>query len=289
MVRSRFGLLRRPFGDEVLGRMARATNSLFICAPYFNDGLLNTGAGHRLTERLPQLALTVLCNLSLENVASGATQPEAIVQLADAAKSVRLHHLSSLHAKIYVADRDYAFVTSANFTAAGFYRNVEYGVAVEHRRHVSRVLSDLRAYADLGAVVSASVLQRIASLAGELRRGGLPRRKAIQVLLPLGLRRQWQSIEDDVIRSKLRGQNVHATFARTILFVLRHGPMKTADIHERVREIHPELCDDAVDRVIDGRHFGKRWKHAVRTAQARLKRQGRIELHQGQWRLSPPQ
>lgn len=69
-------------------------------------------------------------------------------------------------------------------------------------------------------------------------------------------------------------------------YVLRtHGPMATRDLHPRVQQIHPDLCDDAVDRVIDGRHYGKRWKHRVRAAQSPLKRRGAIERVDGQWRL----
>jgi hypothetical protein len=45
------------------------------------------------------------------------------------------------------------------------------------------------------------------------------------------------------------------------------------------------LCDDEVDRVIDGRHFGKKWKHAVRTAQQHLRRKGLIALEGELWRL----
>jgi hypothetical protein len=53
-----------------------------------------------------------------------------------------------------------------------------------------------------------------------------------------------------------------------------------------VQALHPDLCDDLVDRVIDGQHFGKKWKHAVRTAQQHLKRQGQIELHEGRWQIT---
>jgi len=37
--------------------------------------------------------------------------------------------------------------------------------------------------------------------------------------------------------------------------------------------------------VIDGVHFGKRWKHYVRTAQAFLKRKGQIYYDGERWHL----
>lgn len=63
--------------------------------------------------------------------------------------------------------------------------------------------------------------------------------------------------------------------------------MSTAELHPLVQALHPDLCDDGVDRVIDGVHFGKRWKHMVRNAQQHLKSQGRIRLEDGRWFLSP--
>jgi len=41
-----------------------------------------------------------------------------------------------------------------------------------------------------------------------------------------------------------------------------------------------------VDRVIEGRHFGKRWKHQVRSAQQHLKAAGLVELVEGRWCLA---
>jgi hypothetical protein len=52
--------------------------------------------------------------------------------------------------------------------------------------------------------------------------------------------------------------------------------MTTTRLHEPIRLVHPDLCDDRVGRVIGRRHFGKRWKHAVRSAQQGLRRRGVI-------------
>jgi hypothetical protein len=61
--------------------------------------------------------------------------------------------------------------------------------------------------------------------------------------------------------------------------------MATRDIHREVQRIHPDLCDDTVDRVINGQRFGKKWKHAVRRAQYHLKQKGEIVLHDSKWSL----
>jgi hypothetical protein len=65
--------------------------------------------------------------------------------------------------------------------------------------------------------------------------------------------------------------------------------MPTVQLHKLISELHPDLCDDSVDRVIEGENFGKKWKHAVRTAQQNLKKKGEIANSEGVWRslLSP--
>ncbi|MGH9254186.1 MAG: hypothetical protein ACRD3C_06405 [Vicinamibacterales bacterium] len=65
----------------------------------------------------------------------------------------------------------------------------------------------------------------------------------------------------------------------------KHGPLRTEELHPRVSAIHPDLCDDSFDRVINGRHFGKKWKHAVQSAQLRLKSRVQIAIIDGRWTL----
>lgn len=93
-------------------------------------------------------------------------------------------------------------------------------------------------------------------------------------------------LEDRLIRLRLAGGPIHTVFAHTIEFLLKlHGPLATVELHPLIQSIHPDLCDDSVDRVIDGRAYGKKWKHAVRSAQQQLKSSGRAEYESGRWRL----
>lgn len=79
---------------------------------------------------------------------------------------------------------------------------------------------------------------------------------------------------------------MHTVFAKTIEYLLRrHGALSTVQMHPLIQRLHPDLCDDSVDRVIDGKHYGKKWKHAVRTAQQQLKKTETISLSDGLWTL----
>ena len=98
--------------------------------------------------------------------------------------------------------------------------------------------------------------------------------------------RRLRKVDDDLLRVRAAGRTAHAIFADTILHLLRRGPMKTVEIHQGVKRVHPDLCDDRIDRVISDQHFGKKWKHGVRTAQVFLRRRGDIRLENGKWHLS---
>jgi len=83
-------------------------------------------------------------------------------------------------------------------------------------------------------------------------------------------------VEDNLIRIRVEGRSVNAIFSRTLLYLLSSSPMTTIQLNMLVQQINPDLCDDTLDRVIDGVHYGKKWKHQVRGAQVSLARQGRI-------------
>jgi hypothetical protein len=58
-------------------------------------------------------------------------------------------------------------------------------------------------------------------------------------------------------------------------------------LHPLIQQLHPDICDDSIDRVIDGVHFGKRWKHHVRSAQSHLKADGKIRTDGERWHITP--
>jgi hypothetical protein len=88
------------------------------------------------------------------------------------------------------------------------------------------------------------------------------------------------------MKARLAEGSLHAVFEKTIAYLLqKNGPLPTTTINNLIQEIHPDLCNDSVDRIINGVRFGKKWKHAVRTAQQHLKKKRLAELINGKWRL----
>ncbi|WP_420455765.1 phospholipase D-like domain-containing protein [Rubrivirga sp.] len=229
--------------------------------------------------------VTVLTDLSPVHAAQGSTDPEALIGLYAAAESVRLIHLPRLHGKVYVADEGQAIVTSGNLTAGGLRLNYEYGLRLLDARLAADVRRDVLDYAALGSDLGAADL-------AELRKHTLDARAALaEARTPAPAQERFDNAvrqaKDVLVRGYARGEPIHTAFARTVLYVLRReGPMTTRELHRHVQEIHPDLCDDE-NRVIEGENFGRKWKHAVRTAQQRLKQRGQIERDDdGRWRTS---
>lgn len=266
-----------------------ASNEVLVCSPF-----VGVGGAEFISQNLPAGfascgRIDFLTNLSLGNLYQRSTDPRALQDLVLNVPKTYVHHIPGLHAKAYIADDRHAIITSGNLTSGGLYRNLEYGVVVDDPGLVRTIRSDLTQFATLGAVVPSDALAAYCN--------------ALDVVLPLirtenrltrrafheRLLERLTPLEDELLRLRLAGGAMHTVFARTIEYLLgARGPMTTVQMHPIIASIHPDLCDDTIDRVIDGKRFGKKWKHAVRTAQQQLKKQGRVHFDGNQWSLSPP-
>ncbi len=261
-----------------------------ISSPYLSSGpvaeLVRTLQKREVAVRVQ---LDVLTDLSPVNVLRRSTDPAALALLMDAVPHTQVYHLPNLHAKVYVADEREAIVTSGNLTNRGLHVNFEYGLRVTDRGTVRRIRADLLEYAALGGRVSRTELERLIRTAQELR--DLSRRierEARRALLDEFERRMGDAASE-LMEIRATGQTTTGIFAATILYLLRRdGPLRTVELHPRIQQLHPDLCDDSIDRVIKGVHFGKKWKHHVRNAQQYLKRRGLIGYDGERWHLSRP-
>jgi hypothetical protein len=233
-----------------------------------------------------RVCVKVVTSLRPESAISGSLDLEALVDLAKNLPKFELTHLPSLHAKTYIADNRLAIVTSANLTQPGLSGNLEYGVAFSERRVVEQIRRDFEAYASLGAKVESpdieSLLTEVSELKGLFKKAELSVRSQARRAFDAKLK----ATRLQVLRHRARGKTTHAILSDTILFLLARGPLRTTEMHPLIQQLHPDICDDAIDRVIGGVHFGKRWKHYVRNAQQFLKRQGQIQFDGNRWHLA---
>jgi hypothetical protein len=167
------------------------------------------------------------------------------------------------------------------------FSNYEYGVGVDDGTVVAQIELDLLEYAALGARVEGTELANFCEFSLQAREAFREQMKTVAESARAKFAMKVRDAEDQLVRLRLARGACHTVFAKTIVYVLRrNGPLDTARMHPLIEKIHPDLCDNTVDRVIDGKRYGKKWKHAVRTAQQMLKREGVIELRGGNWTLT---
>jgi hypothetical protein len=282
-----FAIVRSPWTATLDKLLSEVQDDLLLVSPFIKLS--------RITEVISKLhrrgidrglKVAVLTNIHPESVLNGALDLEALQALADRIPQFALTHLPGLHAKVYVADLRMVVITSANLTDPGVSRNIEYGVACRDIAVISEVRRDFERYATLGASIPLGELPGLVADARELKTLYVRAQQTIQAPARRAFRRKLEAASVRVLQNRARGKTTQSLLIDTILFLLERGPMTTADLQPLVQQLQPDLCDDSVDRVIDDVHFGKKWKHHVRSAQQALKRSGQIRFDGTHWHLT---
>lgn len=281
-----YRLLRSPIANEFRSIASECERSFFVASPFINAfgvELLANSVGSRNRN----IEVQVLTNINVRSLQEGGLDAQALVNLCRHIESTGISSLQGLHAKVYVVDNRIALITSANLTRGGLLENYEYAIRIDNVQIVQTITEDMRLYANLGNVFTLPTLVQLAQDVVELRSLQLElEREQRKVALTRQVVQRQRTIEDRLLSNRVRERTINSIFAETILYLLRSGPMTTVELETRIKEIHPDICDDSIDRVINGQRFGKKWKHAVRNAQQFLKRRAEIIFQSGKWSLS---
>ncbi len=278
--------LHQGWKDALASLVRGAQRELVIVAPFITADGTRLVSDHLSPRAKSEGRVEMITDLSPAHVCDGSLDADAIVGLAESHPRCSVWHVPCLHAKVYIADESRAIVTSGNLTGGAFHRNAEYGVEINDPALASSIRSHMADFQEIGARVALDAMRKYAGVARTVRDAYSRQRAKIDPATRRAFNAAVDSAETELIRLRLAGGAMHTVFARTIEVLLaRHGPLPTTSIHELVRQLHPDLCDDGVDRVIDGKHFGKKWKHAVRTAQQQLKRRGVVRNEGALWSL----
>ena len=235
----------------------------------------------------PPPQVDILTNLAVDSMLQGTIDLDAIVSFCQRIPLTTVRHLPGLHAKVYVADDHLAIVTSGNLTYAALHRNYEYGIRITDGDMVRKIAQDLQEYGSLGSAVALPELEQVAAIAKTLRAGYEDTVRAARGEVSREFERQREAVRESLrsIRAQA-GESTNSIFARTILYLLKDNSLTTPQINAAIAAIHPDLCDDSIDRVINGVSFGRRWKHMVRNAQLHLRRRGLIQREGRSWSLA---
>lgn len=280
-------LLRNPWESALSELISTPENFLLFASPFITRSVAQwIGDQLAKNEAVQRLQILCLTNVRLDSILSGSLELEGLTDLGRSFSNFVPIHIPALHAKVFIADYKFAIITSGNLTHGGIKGNREYGVALRSPKIVRQVRTDFESYAQLGAALSVSNITDLslefADLKAEYRAG---QRKTLRAA-GAEFKNKLRTAEERILSFRARGKSNQSIFCDTIEYVLSNGPLKTVDIHPLVQQIHPDLCNDSEDRIIDGVRFGKRWKHLVRSAQYALKVRGRVSYDGERWHLS---
>ena len=118
-----FRIVSRGWSKLISDAISQDTKTLQIVCPYITDGAIE-----------PLLTLTlgsikVVTRFNLNDLASGASDINALRRLLDASGEVR--GVRNLHAKLYLFGSSRAIITSANLTTSGLEKNHELGIVTD--------------------------------------------------------------------------------------------------------------------------------------------------------------
>ena len=269
-------LLKTPLRPAFTQFAESILTDCFICSPYITSGPMKMLVKTVTAKKSVNIQINILTDISYRTLVHGATEILALLHLFKNYPNVCVTYLPKIHAKVYIANRSTAMITSANFTHGGGMINFEYGVKISDRAVVQKIQEDMNEYKKLGANITQNQLESIHDQVGEIKRIIEDEQKHINRTIKLHSIDLKREIEDNLIRVRVKDKSVNSIFSETLLYLLSKSPSETRELHTLISSIHPDLCDDSTDRVIDGRHFGKLWKHQVRGAQVHLRRTGAI-------------
>lgn len=279
-------LVKSPWNATFHQLVSQVDESLLLVSPFIKrsqTGQILSQLHRRGIQ--DKVQVVVVTDLRPESALNGSIDLEALVELGNNLRQVDLTHLPSLHAKVYIADQQIAIVTSANLTASGLSGNLEYGVVFTSETVVREIRRDFEGYALLGAKVSSEEITALLDEIRELKDLFRRAERTVRIQARRAFQQKLEATRVQLLRHRAKGKTTHGILSETIVFLLRRGPMKTIELHPLIQRLHPDICDDSVDRVIDGVHFGKKWKHYVRNAQQFLKRDERIRYDGERWHL----
>lgn len=281
-----YKLLLSPWKNEFIDSVSKTQKELFISSPFIDLG------GVKILSNAVKVGgsikISLVTNFTVQNIINGFTNPAALLELYKQFAQVRISSLGRLHAKVYLIDDRIGIITSANLTGGGLINNFEYGVLIDNKSIISEIQEDMLKYYSLGNILDKNLLEKINNESNKISR---IRNKTQNVIkntkLAQLLRKSIVSLNLDLLKNRIKeGKTINAIFSDTILYLLKKkGPLTTEEIHPLIQTMHPDICDDSIDRVINGQHFGKKWKHLVRDAQQSLKKKRLVCMRGEKWQL----
>jgi PLD-like domain len=150
-------IINFPWRKQFEAFVASARKELRIAVPYYSEDIIRMILNSsKATDKY------FLLRLSDGGVRDGVQSTRAVRLIQEHACMVKF--VTNLHAKVFIADRNRAIVTSSNLTNPGLSKNAEVGVLIDEPKAVQAVLSTFKNWYDKAGSVDHADLSRLESL-----------------------------------------------------------------------------------------------------------------------------
>ncbi len=252
--------------------------------------------------------ITTITKLEPSSLLGGSLEIGALKILEKISDKSMIINKRGLHAKIYVADKKRAIITSANLTKSGIDTNYEYGVGITDESVVRQICTHIDGYVKEGRNIDVDELNRLATKVRVARN----KQKELQKCVPPEVKQIYKAVGAWVPFDKAALKEVEqfrevvsilgkeckhlyvnnnrpittTMFKKPICHLLKDHPMTTTELYKGIQKFYPELCVDNPDStgIVSGRR-DKVWKHTLRNAQQTMKESGIIKDINKKWKM----
>ena len=127
-------IVSHPFHQEFMTKCATSLESIKLCAPFVKGNIIE----EIYANISKNVSLSLITNINLQSFHKKYSDISAVAQTIENDGAV--YNCTTLHAKIYIFDDKYCFISSANLTSSGLNRNIECGIITDDYKLVGEAV-----------------------------------------------------------------------------------------------------------------------------------------------------
>lgn len=135
-------ILKNPLENMFLELCGNSQKNIKLCAPFVKQNIIEK----IITHKKENTQLNLITNVKLHSFYKGASDIKALSMVLKSGGI--LYNKGNLHAKYYIFDDEKAIITSGNLTSSGLSRNYEYGILINDKKLINKIINDYSSVCD---------------------------------------------------------------------------------------------------------------------------------------------
>jgi len=129
-------ILKAPWKNDFIELIKNSKTNIRITSPFIKENICN----EIVNAKNEETKLKLITSFKIKNIYNGSLDINGLETLINNESIIKNH--SNLHAKIYIFDDKLAVISSSNLTNGGLLTNYEYGVLLNEKKIVYKIIDD---------------------------------------------------------------------------------------------------------------------------------------------------